>query len=234
LRNDREQYFNIRNGYTFTESSTDLERLTNVILAAKQGTLKVDDAQYSYDELKGLIKIGLHSDVGVTFATRFQPAPPGITVTQAYCSALSCAYSGVATAHWEAFARLVLEAAYEATLWAGVLNALQPRPSPSASAALSSETVFRAVGGDGTAPADLTTSVDSGSHRNKVFLTFLGGGVFGNDMRWICDSIGRAMAVVAAHGAPVEVLIAHYREIDQDVVRWIDDAYQRELQALQE
>jgi hypothetical protein len=228
LRNDRERYFNIRNGYTFTESSSDLERLTDAILAAKQGALKVNDTQYSYEELKGLVKIGLHRDVGVTFATRYQPAPPGITVTQAYCSALSCAYSGVATVHWEAFARLVLEAAYEATLWAGVLNALRPPPSADTGTAPTSDTVFRAVGADGTA----STSVDSGGHRNKVFLTFLGGGVFGNDMRWICDSIGRAMAAVAVHGAPIEVIIAHYRAVNQDVVRWVDDAYERELQAL--
>lgn len=32
-------------------------------------------------------------------------------------------YSDVPTAHWEPFALLVLEAAYEATIWAAVLNA---------------------------------------------------------------------------------------------------------------
>jgi hypothetical protein len=44
-------------------------------------------------------------------------------VSQAFCSALPVAYSAVAPAHWEPFAVLVLEAAYEATLWAAVLNA---------------------------------------------------------------------------------------------------------------
>ncbi|MEZ6079722.1 MAG: hypothetical protein R3C56_29845 [Pirellulaceae bacterium] len=37
-------------------------------------------------------------------------------VNQAYCSALPVAYSGQPTQLWERFARLILEAAYEATL----------------------------------------------------------------------------------------------------------------------
>lgn len=45
------------------------------------------------------------------------------TVTQAYCSALPVAYSGLPEWQWEEFARLVLEAAYEASLYAAVLNA---------------------------------------------------------------------------------------------------------------
>ena len=41
-------------------------------------------------------------------------------VSQAFCSALPVAYGGGWLADWEAFARLVLEAAYEATLLAAV------------------------------------------------------------------------------------------------------------------
>ena len=44
-------------------------------------------------------------------------------VTQAYCSALPVAYSDLSPRLWERFARLILEAAYEATLAAAVLNA---------------------------------------------------------------------------------------------------------------
>ena len=43
-------------------------------------------------------------------------------VSQAFCSALPVAYSQVPKAEWCSFASLVLEAAYEATLWAGVLS----------------------------------------------------------------------------------------------------------------
>jgi hypothetical protein len=69
------------------------------------------------DQLRGLLRIGLHWDVEVTEA----PAP-GQRVSQAFCSALPVAYSDVAPAQWERFATLVLEAAYEATLLAAVLN----------------------------------------------------------------------------------------------------------------
>jgi hypothetical protein len=44
-------------------------------------------------------------------------------VSQAFCSALPVAYTRVPPSHWEAFASLVLQAAYEATMWAAVLNA---------------------------------------------------------------------------------------------------------------
>ena len=44
-------------------------------------------------------------------------------MSQAFCSALPVAYTSVPASCWEPFASLVLEAAYEATMWAGVLNA---------------------------------------------------------------------------------------------------------------
>ncbi len=44
-------------------------------------------------------------------------------VSQAFCSALPVAYSDVSKTEWAPFAKLVLEAAYEATLWAAVMNA---------------------------------------------------------------------------------------------------------------
>ena len=71
------------------------------------------------EALSGLLRIGLHQDVEVTDS----PTLPGPRVSQAFCSALPVAYGRVAPVHWEGFARLVLVAAYEATLLAGVLNA---------------------------------------------------------------------------------------------------------------
>ena len=44
-------------------------------------------------------------------------------MSQIFRSALPVAYGRVPQQHWEAFGRLVLEAAYEATLLQGVLNA---------------------------------------------------------------------------------------------------------------
>lgn len=71
------------------------------------------------DRLRGLLRIGVHSDVEVTDSTR----SPGPMVSQAFCSALPVAYTTIPSGEWTAFACLVLEAAYEATVWAAVLNA---------------------------------------------------------------------------------------------------------------
>lgn len=66
------------------------------------------------------LRIGLHRDVEVTEAA----GPGRPTVSQAFCSALPVSYATprIAAGRWEGFARMVLEAAYEATLLAGVLG----------------------------------------------------------------------------------------------------------------
>ncbi len=70
--------------------------------------------------LRDQLKIGLHWDVEVTASV----SSPGPRVSQAFCSALPVSYCpGARGADWEPLATLVLEAAYEATLWAAVLNA---------------------------------------------------------------------------------------------------------------
>jgi hypothetical protein len=71
------------------------------------------------DSLRGKLSIGVHRDVEVTDAAG-QHRP---LVSQAFCSALPVAYTRVPHSHWEAFASLVLHAAYEATMLAAVLNA---------------------------------------------------------------------------------------------------------------
>lgn len=70
------------------------------------------------DVLRGKLCIGVHRDVEVTDAEgEHRPL-----VSQAFCSALPVAYTGVSSSHWRPFASLVLEAAYEATMLAAVLN----------------------------------------------------------------------------------------------------------------
>jgi hypothetical protein len=71
------------------------------------------------DSLRGKLRIGLHRDVEVTDGSG-EKRP---LVSQAFCSALPVAYSSVPAPLWKPFASLVLEAAYEATLWSAVLNA---------------------------------------------------------------------------------------------------------------
>jgi hypothetical protein len=99
----------MRNGYALCTQSG-LEAI-----AAHLATL---DSQ-KMDVLRSRLCIGLHSDVEVTDCdVEMRPR-----VSQAFCSALPVAYSRVRTKYWQAFASLVLEAAYEATILAAAMNA---------------------------------------------------------------------------------------------------------------
>lgn len=99
----------MRNGYALAKQ-TGLETITTHLKSISEGDI---------DRLREKLKIGLHSDVEVTDATG--PSMP--LVSQSFCSALPVAYTNIPKTHWEALSVLVLEAAYEATMWAAVLNA---------------------------------------------------------------------------------------------------------------
>lgn len=71
------------------------------------------------DTLRGRLAIGLHRDVQVTDVDGDERR----LVSQAFCSALPLGYSHVSRRVWEPFARLVLEATYEATLLAAAEQA---------------------------------------------------------------------------------------------------------------
>ena len=72
-------------------------------------------------KLAGRLRIGLHQDVEVTDGS----TSPGQLVNQIFCSALPVAYGQWPQPLWQEFAQLILDAAYEATLLAGVLNSRQ-------------------------------------------------------------------------------------------------------------
>lgn len=73
------------------------------------------------DELAGHLRVGVHQGVEITD----EPSSPGPRVTQVFCSALPVAYGRWPQPLWQEFAQLILDAAYEATLLAGVLNSRQ-------------------------------------------------------------------------------------------------------------
>ena len=106
LGNKGGEIWQMRNGYALcTESG--LERVDRQLDQADSN---------SREKLMGLLQIAVHSDVEVTVAK----SP--VTVSQAFCSALPCSYSSIPKNRWAQFARFILNAAYEATLLAGVLN----------------------------------------------------------------------------------------------------------------
>ena len=107
LQNSNDRLWTMQNGYA---------------LPSREGLHEIDTMLGSMSEselakLRGELRIGLQGDTQVTLG--------GCThiVTQAYCSALPVAYSGLPSRSWERFARLILEAAYEATFAAALLNA---------------------------------------------------------------------------------------------------------------
>ncbi len=132
----------MRNGYALA-SRRGLEEISNQL-----GSM--DDAER--DELRQSLRIGLQWNTQVTLNDSTHH------VSQVYCSALPVAYCNHPTDLWEDFASLILEAAYEATMCAAILNA-------------------HATG------------------NNRVFLTLLGGGAFGNETSWITGAIERALTL---------------------------------------
>jgi hypothetical protein len=104
-----EALWKMRNGYALCVEPG-LDAITRHL--ARLGRDQIDD-------LCGLLRVGIHRDVEVTDGAG-EDRP---TVSQAFCSALPVAYTRIAPSRWKAFASLVLQAAYEATMWAAVHNA---------------------------------------------------------------------------------------------------------------
>lgn len=122
------------------------------------------------DDLRGRLNVGAQYGVEVTDF----PIQSGQTVSQVFCSALPIGYCRAALGEWEPFARIVLEAAYEATLHCAEINTAR-----------------------------------SGS--NKVYLTLIGAGAFGNPREWVLAALSRALEIfrdteldvaIVSHGAP--------------------------------
>ena len=65
------------------------------------------------------------------------------------------------------------------------------------------------------------TLAAEGRGTNKVWLTLLGGGAFGNNLDWITGAIRRALHVLA--NVELDVRIAHFRSRDLDVERMIEE-----------
>jgi len=83
------------------------------------GSLLDEASEDVRDTLRGHLAIGLHRDVQVTDVDGNERR----LVSQAFCSALPIGYSHLPPTQWAPFARLVLEATYEATLLAAAEQA---------------------------------------------------------------------------------------------------------------
>lgn len=106
LNNEELNLWEMKNGYA---------------LANQNGLLTIDQKiaalkPQEREALKEKLKVGIQWNTEVTLSdTKHQ-------VSQVYCSALPVAYCMPKSEHWEQFARIILEASYEATLYASLIN----------------------------------------------------------------------------------------------------------------
>jgi hypothetical protein len=161
LGNSGDRLWEMRNGYALA-TRTGLNELSNRLRSLNESEL---------DELRQSLRIGLQWDTQVTLNDSRH------TVSQAYCSALPVSYCNHPTDLWAPFARMILEATYEATICAAILNSHR----------------------DLKCDANLKSLKDSEGFRgpsagiNRVFLTLVGGGAFAYEPAWILDAIKRAL-----------------------------------------
>jgi hypothetical protein len=108
LDNSGQRLWKMRNGYAWPtqEGLIEISRRLNVSSAEE------------IDQLRQLLRIGIQWNTQVTINNLEH------TVTQAYCSAVPINYCRHIDGPWEPFARLVLEASYEATICTAILNSL--------------------------------------------------------------------------------------------------------------
>jgi len=166
LNNDKQNIWQMSNGYALA-SKEGLEIITKII-----NNLSSNE----YNLLKSKLRIGLQIDTEVTISENKN------IVTQAYCSALPVAYSSVSSKYWETFARLILEATYEATLYAALNNYEHTK-------------------------------------NNKVYLTLVGGGAFGNSTPWIFDSIKKVINLFKK--TPLDIRIVSYGNSNSELQHFI-------------
>jgi hypothetical protein len=140
LGNDNERLWRVINGYALA-STSGLAEISNSLN-------RMNEAELDY--IRSQLRVGIMWGTEVTLKNSSN------RVSQTFCSAVPVSYSKEPASAWEPFARLILEATYEATLCAAVLN----------------QTRY-------------------GS--KTLFLTMVGGGVFGNQTDWIVDAIDRAL-----------------------------------------
>lgn len=155
LGNSKSRLWEMRNGYVLATHSG-LVEISNRLRASSESEL---------DGLRQLLRIGIQWNTQVTLNDAKH------LVSQAYCSALPVAYSDRSSSLWAEFARLVLDASYEATICTAIVNSIR-------------------------------------NGNNRLFLTLLGGGAFGNETDWIVGGIHRALKLYKH--ADLDVAIVSY------------------------
>ncbi len=106
LGNDVHNFWRMSNGYVLS-TEENLVKMNKVLDSL---------TEEEYELLKGKVEVGIQWNTEVTVSEDKN------IVSQIYCSALPVSYSDVEANLWEKFARLILEATYEATFYAALKN----------------------------------------------------------------------------------------------------------------
>ena len=168
LENEKFNYWTMQNGYAMFYQEG--------LLALNKKIAEL--SRIERESLKDKLKTGIQWNTEVTKSiTRHK-------VSQIYCSALPVSYCSIDKIYWESFSRIILEALYESTLYAALLN------------------------------LERTNS-------NKVFLTLVGGGAFGNEENWIVESMQQAIRKF--RNTPLNVKVVSYGQSNQYLIQAINE-----------
>ncbi|MGI9526108.1 MAG: hypothetical protein ACR2MS_03240 [Weeksellaceae bacterium] len=106
LENEELNLWEMKNGYALISQEG--------LLTINKKLAKLNHAER--ESLKDKLKVGIQWNTEVTKSTTRHK------VSQIYCSALPVAYCQTESSYWESFARVILEATYEATLYTALIN----------------------------------------------------------------------------------------------------------------
>ena len=156
LDNKNNNLWQVKNGYLLFEN---VEKLNQIL------------QNFDKEEIKNSLKVGIMWGSEVTISEiKYK-------VSQIYCSALPISYNYYNKDELEKFAKIILEAAYEATICAGILNYLK-------------------------------------TGNNRLYLTLLGGGAFGNRIEWIIEAIEKTLKKYSNSGLDIKVVSFRNRNYD--------------------
>jgi len=162
LDNKNNNLWQVKNGYLLFEN---VEKLNQIL------------ENFDKEEIKNSLKVGIMWGSEVTISEiKYK-------VSQIYCSALPISYNYYNKDELEKFAKIILEAAYEATICAGILNYLK-------------------------------------TGNNRLYLTLLGGGAFGNRIEWIIEAIEKTLKKYSNSG--LDIKIVSFRNRNYDIEEMIE------------
>lgn len=168
FNNDNLNLWKMQNGYALVNQ--------NGLLAINKKIAQLTETER--EKLKEKLKTGIQWNTEVTKSETKHK------VSQIYCSALPVAYNHIESIYWEYFARIILEATYESTILAGILNMERNKS-------------------------------------NKVFLTLVGGGAFGNEEYWILESMQKAIRKFKH--APLDIKVVSYGYSNPNLIKCINE-----------